>query len=516
MRHFSKVYSAQNTGLRAHIIDVETDISKNTLHSFSVVGLPDKAVEESRDRLSAAIKNTGFKSPKSHNQKIVISLAPADIKKEGPLFDLPMALSYLSSNGDVSFNPHGKIFVGELSLDGKLRPIRGALLLTKEARDKGFKEIYLPKENSREAALIEGISVFGAETLLEILDHIDEKSGKPGKTMAAAAKTELPESGEEAEVDFFDVRGQETAKRGLEIAASGGHNVAMSGPPGTGKTMLAKALAGILPPLSFGEALEVTGIYSAGGFLDGNLVSKPPFRSPHHTSSYVSLVGGGANLRPGEITLAHRGVLFLDEFPEFEKRVIEALRQPLEDGKISVSRARGSEIFPARFMLIAALNPCPCGYSGSKEKRCVCAPANLLKYERKISGPIVDRIDLWLQVGGIPHEKLALSYGGSGENSVSVRKRVEKTRKIQEKRFSKTGLNIKTNSQMSSRDLVKFASLSIEAENIIKTSAAKMGFSARAYHRVIKIARTIADMEESENVENRHVLEAIQYRPRKS
>ncbi len=312
MRHFSKIYSAQTVGLKARVIDVETDISKNTLHSFSVVGLPDKAVEESRDRISAAIKNTGFKSPKSHNQKILISLAPADVKKEGPLFDLPMALSYLTSNKDVSFDPRKKIFVGELSLDGKLRPIKGALLIAKEAAVSGFEEIYLPKENAAEAALIEDIRVFGAESLKEILEHLNEKDGKSQpRKITATPKTEFIESGDEAEVDFSDIRGQETAKRGLEIAASGGHNVAMSGPPGTGKTMLAKALNGVLPSLSFKEALEVTGIYSTGGLLEEVLVSRPPFRSPHHTSSYVSLVGGGVNLRPGEITLAHRGVLFL-------------------------------------------------------------------------------------------------------------------------------------------------------------------------------------------------------------
>src|SRR3989344_4852608 len=370
---FAKVYSAQVNLLSGVIVTVEVDLSRG-LHAFNVVGLPDKAVDESKDRVSGAIKNSGYKSPKASNQKIVVSLSPADLKKEGPFFDLPIALSYMLAAGDIKFNPEKKIFLGELGLDGTLRRIRGALPLAEAAKKHGFQEIYLPKENAEEAALVEGIKIFGAESLEEVVDHIDElqnklkeKTNTKNRTISLQPKTKINYTKEMKGGDFADIRSQEGAKRGLEIAAAGGHNIAMYGPPGTGKTMLARVFSGLLPDLSTEEVLEITGIHSVAGNIRGELVCFPPFRAPHHTSSYVSIVGGGTYPKPGEVTLAHRGVLFLDEFPEFERRVIESLRQPLEDNIVSISRAKGSAIFPSNFILVAAMNPCPCGNSGSKQ-----------------------------------------------------------------------------------------------------------------------------------------------------
>ncbi|MBI3075095.1 MAG: YifB family Mg chelatase-like AAA ATPase, partial [Parcubacteria group bacterium] len=403
----AKVFSAQISGLKTQIITVEVDVFRG-FHSFSVVGLPDKAVEESRDRISSAIKSVGFGSPKSEGQqKIVVSLAPADLKKEGPLFDLPMALAYLNAVKAIRFSPEGRLFLGELSLGGELQPLKGALLLSQGARDAGFKELYVPFENAREAALIDGISVFGVHDLKEIVAHINERRLEPELAIALALpkkklkpfpQTPFEATRKESALSLIDVRGQETAKRGLEIAAAGGHNIAFFGPPGTGKTLLAKAFASILPPLSFAEALEVTGIHSTVRHLKGELVTFPPFRAPHHTSSHVAVIGGGTYPKPGEATLAHRGVLFLDEFPEFDKRVIESLREPLESGEVSISRARGSERLPAEFILIAAMNPCPCGFLNDPRKECACSPSQVAKYKRKISGPIIDRIDMWIEV----------------------------------------------------------------------------------------------------------------------
>ncbi len=504
---FSKVYSAQTQLLNVTPISVETDITRGSLFAFAIVGLPDKAVEEARDRVSAAIKNSGFKSPKNNNHKIVISLAPASLEKAGASFDLAIALSYLLANDEIDFDPEKKIFLGELSLDGKVRPVRGVLPIARFAKEKGFKEIFVPVENAREAALIEGVLVYAVKDLKQVIEHLTGE-----KLLSAEELTRLDEALVITPTDFADVRGQERAKRGLLIAAAGGHNVAMYGPPGTGKTMLAKAFAGILPKLTFDEALEATGIHSVAGTLQETFITNPPFRSPHHTASYVSLIGGGTNPRPGEITLAHHGVLFMDEFPEFERRVIESLRQPLEDKVISVARAKGTAHFPANVLLIAAMNPCPCGNYGFRGKQCICTPSALQRYRRKMSGPIMDRIDIWLEVDRIlPHE--LGSEGRTGEESEIFRGKVSKARKIQQERFRDR--KISKNGEMGAKELVLTVELEKEAEKMLNMAAERLGFSPRVYHRMIKVARTIADLEGSDVVKADHILEAVEYRPKK-
>ena len=501
-----RVHSGQVVGLAGKIIDVEIDTVQG-LHHFAIVGLPDKAVEESKDRVSAAIKNSAFLAPQKRNQRITVSLAPADIKKEGPAFDLAIALAYLLVSKQTRFETEKRMFLGELGLDGTLRPIKGALIMAQAAKGNGFKELYLPVQNAEEAALVRGVKIYGASSLKQLVSHLEGEEAieeQPETTVGfdSPAKHLL---------DFCDIKGQETAKRGLEIAAAGGHNVTMSGPPGTGKTMLAKAFTSVLPPPSFEEALEITSIHSAAGTLDGSHATCRPLRSPHHTSSYVALVGGGAWPKPGEITLGHRGVLFLDEFPLFEKRVIEALRQPLEDGVVTVSRARSTIRFPARFILICAMNPCNCGNFGSKTKACVCSQGELQRYRRKISSPIMDRIDLWLEVPQIEIKKLS-EEDTSAEKSEDIQKRILGAREIQKKRFD--GLGIVTNSEMNVRDLKKFAGLYQGVRDVLDTAAKKLDLSARAYHRVIKLARTIADLEGSENISENHIFEALQYRPK--
>ncbi len=518
---FAKVQSAQTTLLDASIIDVEVDLSKG-LHAFAIVGLPDKAVEEARDRVSSAIKNSGFKSPKRKNQKVVISLAPADIKKEGSHFDLAVALGYLLASEDVRFKPEKRLFLGELALDGHLRPITGTLPLVKAAKREGFTEVFVPKENAREAALIDGIAIYVVESLTQAIAHLIPKTLERNeekhipriekKLLRVQPKTEIELGVRESAVDLSDVKGQETAKRGLIIAAAGAHNLAMYGPPGTGKTMLARAFAALLPPLSFDEALEVTAIHSVAGTLKGDLVTAPPFRSPHHTASHIAIAGGGTVPKPGEITLAHRGVLFLDEFPEFEHRVIEALRQPLEDRTISITRVKGSASFPAQFTLIAAMNPCPCGNYGSR-RECICTPQQLIKYRRKISGPVMDRIDMWTEVSNVEYKVLS-GEARKGDSSEAARKKIQAARAVQADRFQKAGLSYKTNSEIGPRDIDKNIKLTPKLRAIFDASASKLNLSGRGYHRVLKLARTIADLEESDDIKQSHLMEALSYRPK--
>ena len=507
---YAKVYSAQASLLKPYIVDVEADLSRG-LYAFSIVGLPDKAVEESRDRVSAAIKNSGFESPKSKNHKVVVSLAPAEVKKEGSGLDVAMALAYLLADGDIIFDPKGKIFLGELALDGGMRPIRGALAFARKAKKEGFREIYLPKENATEAALVDGLSVFGANSLREIIDHLMlEDDGKSQIKKENKREIKLTHH---VSHDLADIKGQEGAKRALEIAAAGGHNIALYGPPGTGKTMLAKALAGILPPLSFDELMEVTEIHSIAGALQEALVTERPFRSPHHTSSYVALIGGGANPRPGEITLAHKGVLFLDEFPEFDNKSIESLREPLEERVVSVSRAKGTVKFPAHFILVTAMNPCPCGNFGIKGKPCICSAMQIERYRRKISGPIIDRIDIWTEVSKVDHERL--TEAPSASESLPARQRIIKAREVQNTRFQKAGRkSIATNSEMNARDIATIMNITDEVKDILNRSAKSLDLSARSYHKIIKLARTIADLDSSPDITPSHILEAISYRPK--
>lgn len=520
---FAKVFSAQTVLLKPHIINVEIDLSKG-LHHFSLIGLASKEVDEAKDRVGAAIKNSGFTSPKQKNQKIVVSLAPADIKKEGPLFDVPIALAYLIASNDIKFKTEGKLFIGELALDGSVRPVRGVLPIVKFAKDQNFSEVYVPIENVDEALLVEGIDVYGISNLRELIDHLNEINidlDDEGKEEDFVNKKLLPlernkknisEEENILDIDFADVKGNETAKRGLEIAAAGGHNISMWGPPGTGKTMLARAFRHLLPELSLDEQLEVTSIHSVAGSLHNFLIKVPPFRAPHHTASYVSLVGGGAIPKPGEVTLAHKGVLFLDEFPEFETRVIDALRQPLEDRVVTVSRAKGSANFPAQFILVAAMNPCPCGNFQSRDKECICSPITISKYQRKISGPIVDRIDMWVEVSKVKHGELMEK--ATGETTKDVRSRVLTAREIQAKRFLEKKLKIKTNAEMNSKIVISCANLTDSARKILDISANKIGLSARGYHRVVKLGRTIADLDSADQILDKHILEALQYRPK--
>ncbi len=499
----AKTHTCSLLGIDAILVEVEVDLASG-LPGFATVGLPDNIVKESKDRVKAAIQNSGYPFPFEH---ITVNLAPAALKKEGAGFDLPIAVGILAALGIVNSAKAAKIiFSGELALDGRVKPIAGCLPMAILARDSGYSDIILPALNANEAAVLNSVSVRPVNHLSEVVEFLNGRSDLPVfKTdLDAIWKAEAPD-----ELDFEDVKGQEHAKRGLEVAAAGSHNVLMIGPPGSGKTMLAQRLSGILPPLSFDEALETSKIFSVAAMLNNSpLVVKRQFRSPHHTISDAGLVGGGNIPRPGEVSLAHNGVLFLDEFPEFRRSVLNLLRQPLEDGQVTISRAAIALTYPARFMLVGAMNPCPCGYSGDPVRPCTCHPRAIQRYRGTISGPILDRIDLHIEVPSVKYEQLRGE--GQSEKSSAVRGRVSEARQVQLKRY--LGDGIYSNSQMKPKHLRKFCRLNAAGQSILDQAVRQLGLSARAYHRILKVARTIADLEAKDEIGNMHLLEAIQYR----